>query len=376
MTSSLGSFTALPNLHPALVHFPIALAFAGLALDLFSLFLPRWKWLERAAAMLYTLAAAGAVAAYLAGRQAAGGLGPISVEAEAVLSRHADMALWAMIVLLVAAFLRLAASMRVTAHPSVRFGMLRLTALAVMLGAAALVGLTADLGGALVFQHGVAVAFPRGETVPALSTPAPAVNVESPEVRLSRGDDGSLNWRPVPGDVAALGSILKLLPGSARVSVVPDGHGGEGLGLQVKGEALLVLPGTYDGLAAVARLDLSGFEGTAGVAYHVADRDTAVFFTVSTGGEARLFRRSQGAEKVFDTESLEPVGETVELRATVAGHHLKGFINGKMAVHGHGSSGQAGRVGLYLDGQGTVRVLRLGVRPAGTHRPAGSVRKE
>ncbi|HHQ48763.1 MAG TPA: hypothetical protein ENK19_07755 [Acidobacteria bacterium] len=367
MSSVLGSFTALPNLHPALVHFPVALAFTALALDLFSLLSPRRLWPERAAAALYALAAAGAVAAYLAGRQAADGLGPISAQAETVLSRHADLGLWTMIVLLVAAVLRVAASVRGAALPVARFGILRALALLVLLGGAALVGVTADLGGALVFRHGVAVASSAAISPQATPAPAPTAVAESPEVRLTRGDDGALEWRPAPADRAALGTILTPLPGGARVTVVSTAAPGEGLALEVNGEAFLVLPGTFDNLVAGARLDLDHFKGAAGLAHHVASRKTAVLFTVATGGEARLARRTDGTEKTFDTAPIPPPTGTVELRTTAAGRHLKGFVDGKMTVHGHGSSGEPGRVGLYLNGHGTVRIVSISVRPAGDH---------
>jgi len=233
MSGLLASLTALPNLHPALFHFPVALAFTALALDLFSLLVPRRIWPERAAAALYALAAAGAVAAYLAGRQAADGLGQIPVQAEAVLSRHADLGLWTMAVLLAAAVLRVTASVRTANLPVARFGVLRAAALLAMLGASALVGVTADLGGALVFRHGVAVAASAGS--PARTTPVapPTPVVEPPEVRLTRGGDGSLDWRPAPTDGAALGTILTPLPGSARVTVASAPDAGDGLALEV-----------------------------------------------------------------------------------------------------------------------------------------------
>lgn len=367
MTELLTSFTALPNLHPALVHFPVALAFTALLLEVVSLALPRRTWLERSAATVYALAAAGAVVAYLAGRQAANGLGSISARAEIVLADHADLALWTTIVLVVAAALRVGASVKGSNAPVARLGVLRSVALFALLGALVLVSRTADLGGALVFRHGVAVASSQMQTPLPTPAPAPTAVAEPPETRLSHGEDGSLDWRPAAGDGAALGSILTQLPGGRPGAVGVAAAAGEGLGLEVHGESLLVLPGTFDDLAAEARLDLTGFEGTAGLAHHVGSADTAVLFAVSKGGEARLIRESRGKKKTFDSALMPVPTGVVELRTTAAGNHLKGFVDGKMAVHGHGASGASGRVGLYLNGRGTVRVFSMTVKPARGH---------
>ena len=369
MTSILSSFTALPNLHPALVHFPVALAFTGLALEAFSLLFPSRAWAERAAAALYALAAAGAVAAYVAGRQAVNGLGPIPAAAEGVLSRHADLGLWTMGVLLFAAALRVLSSTRDArwSH-SGRPGVLRIGAVAVMLAGAGLVGLTADLGGALVFRHGVAVTTRPADPEVRDKVPTPAAGAaHSRQAGLSRGGDGSLKWRPLAGDRQAMGTVLTPMAGSSAVSVVPASDGGEGLELSADGEAILVLPGTFDDLAAEVRLDPTQFRGAVGLAYHTGQDEAVALFTIRTGGETRLLLRSSSGERTLGTGMVPVKPGILTLRMTVAGSHLKGFVDGRMAVHGHGSTEGSGRVGLFLDGQGTVRIIAMAIRPIAGH---------
>ncbi len=359
MNDLVASFTALPNVHPALVHFPVALAFTALLMEFVSLALPRRLWLARSAGTLYGLAAAGAVAAFLAGRQAADSLGAISIEAEVVLADHADLALWTTITLVIAAVLRTGASFLAAKNPENRMGVLRVLALMTLVGASLLVGQTADLGGALVFRHGVAVALPSASAPRITAAPVPIPPDESPEMRLSRGPNGALDWRPSAGDTAALGTILT--PIGASGAVRPAAGSGEGLGLEVDGETILVFPDTFDDLVVEARLDLGGFEGTVGVAHHVESPETAVLFTVSTAGEARLVQRSGTKEKSLDVATISSGKNLVEMRTTAAGNHLKGFVDGEMVVHGHGASGEAARVGLYLNGRGIVRVFQVTV---------------
>ncbi|MBM3495064.1 MAG: hypothetical protein FJX72_12215, partial [Armatimonadetes bacterium] len=154
---SILASTALPNAHPAVVHFPIALLLAALAVDLAALGLARHAWLDRAATLLWVLGATGAGAAFLTGRHAGDSLGPLPPAAESALARHADAALWTLVAAAALAVLRIAPvwSARVGGGPGRRAG--RAGGLILGLGVAALVSITADRGGTLVYRHGAAV---------------------------------------------------------------------------------------------------------------------------------------------------------------------------------------------------------------------------
>ena len=106
MLDALLEATALPNLHPALVHFPIALTGVALLFDAIVFARRRWVSLDASGAFLWVLAAAGAGAAYLAGEQAAEEAGLLEGVAEVALGKHADAALATLIALSLFALFR------------------------------------------------------------------------------------------------------------------------------------------------------------------------------------------------------------------------------------------------------------------------------
>jgi uncharacterized membrane protein len=142
----------LPDpLHPALVHFPIALSLAGLLLDLVARH-PRARALEPGGAVVMALAALGGIAATLTG-QLAEEEAVVPRAARALLERHEELgeaAMWALIVL---GLVRLAFAWRGAFK-----GALAWTYLAAALAVAALVGYQGALGGDLVYRHGVGTA--------------------------------------------------------------------------------------------------------------------------------------------------------------------------------------------------------------------------
>lgn len=138
-----------PNIHPMLVHFPIALFIMAVFLDLVYLL---WKkdWLHSSTIALYILSAFASMVTYLSGRQAVDSVS-LPLKAELTASYHAD---WAMYTLL---YFGTYAAVRAFLFWKKLDGN-RLVAIILFLAGltgCALLAKTADLGGKLVYKYGV-----------------------------------------------------------------------------------------------------------------------------------------------------------------------------------------------------------------------------
>ena len=143
-----------PNIHPLLVHFPIALLCAAAAVDVVGWAFRCNRPLRQLATLLYVLGTAGAVAAYVTGRAASQTIW-LPGMAQAVLRQHGDWALRTVWFFGIVTVVRL-----VLLRPSRRDPGAAIVATFALVG---LVGIgllleTGDRGGRLVYQHGVGTA--------------------------------------------------------------------------------------------------------------------------------------------------------------------------------------------------------------------------
>lgn len=371
-------FTSLPNWHPAFVHFPIALVPLALFFDVGGLLLRKAEWLERAATAVWVLAGLAGFFAYKTGESAADGLVGVPASVEPLIGTHSDWGHWAFYGLAGFALLRLVVAVRDQERKKVWLRWALLVA-----GAALLAGVayTADLGGQLVYGHGVAVAATSpskttdelraisilGEDAPEGSpeeTPEQAVD---PSQRLRVGDDGMTVWRPAPNDGAALGTLITALDGTELDGTALDsvqtgeGDGDAGLTVTASGESWLALPGTFGDVRVEAEVDLSNFDGEIGLFHHAQGPDAAGLLVLSEGRQRLAEIRDQTTE--LDTAELVVPSSVFVLAVSAAGKHLKGLVDSATITHGHIEPGPEGRVGLMLRGEGTVRVLRLSAQP-------------
>lgn len=167
------SATELPNLHPALVHFPVALLPVAIGFDLVGLAqrLRGGSAPDGSAAALYALAALGAWAAVWAGEEARDSLSGLPAATEALIEEHEAWARRFLYAVAAVAAARLAVEgWRRRGRQGSRGALVAARALILAGALAALVLLfgTADRGGGLVFKAGVAVM-----AVPAADEPPP-----------------------------------------------------------------------------------------------------------------------------------------------------------------------------------------------------------
>lgn len=374
MMDALLALTALPNLHPALVHFPIALSAGALLFDLavFS----RWRWApaDRSAAALWVLAAAGAGAAYAAGDAAADGIGALSAGAEATLASHADAALATLSALGLIALLRVWLVWRHAGEERTPRDPLRLAALVGAVMVQGLVAYTGDLGGALVYRHGVAVARPGPDAADRARVAGPREGLATGE-GVSHLEDGSLVWTPSPGDAAALGGLLEpFAPSALRVGAATEG--GKGLPLVASGRTLLGLPGSWEDVQLDMRVDASEFQGSVALGARVEGDSGGGFLRIRSDGAAQLVARRDGKERILDEAEIPLSGGETTIGLSAIGRHWKGFADGRTVVHGHARLPDADRAALLLDGTGTIRLISLRISPVDTERTPAEAREE
>jgi uncharacterized membrane protein len=367
MTEWIRAFTSLPNLHPAVVHFPIVLAPVATLFDLAAATLPKQRsWAARAAVAVWALAGLGAGAAYWAGEAAEESLTGVPAPVLASIDHHADWALYTVWSFAVVALLRLGLAW---ARPAWVGRSASALFAAVGLAASGLVAYTADLGGGLVYGQGVAVDLageaarepvraPLDESLRSAGTPAD---------RLAHADDGTVTWRPVATDGEALGSLLVPAPGASLdpVAVVAGDDGAPGLRLRISGRTLLVLPGTFSEVQVAATLVPDTFRGTLGLAHHVRGADAAGLFTVTVPeGGFTLGARSSGGDEVLGEASRPLPSGPLELVLYAAGRHRRGSLGSEVLVHAHTAPLAEGAAGLLFDGEGEVRIVAFEIAPA------------
>ncbi len=143
------------ELHPAVVHFPIALGVVGALAALLSLLI-RKEWFRWFAPILLSLALLGAVAAYFSGQSGEDRAEALKVPREAI-AAHEESSLYVLGFLALATLLTWATQARRRSE--------WLSALFAVAAAVAIL-YTAHLGGRLVFIHGAGRVTPPTSTAP------------------------------------------------------------------------------------------------------------------------------------------------------------------------------------------------------------------
>jgi len=364
MLDSILAGTSLPNLHPAVVHSPIALLSLAVGLDVLALLVRRPAWLDRAIVGLFLLGALAAGAAFLTGRAAEDGLTDRPPAIEPFIARHADAARWTAITFGVLAVLRAALAWRRRHEALHRPGALWIASIVGSTGGLALLVTTADRGGALVFRHGVAVTRPAS-FAPTAARREEARPADGAQWGFSIQPDGSLRWRPSAADPAGLPGILRPVDEASGRAVRPAPHPpGGGLALEVTGMALMAFPDSFADGRLELRVDATAFRGTFGLAHHLRGPDRAGLFHVSTDGRARLEEVERSGRRTLDSGAYEPAPGPLELAFNASGSHFKGMVNGAVVCHGHLDSGGPGSVGLFMNGRGTITLMEIRVVPA------------
>ena len=348
-----------PNIHPMIVHFPIALLTAGLVADLLSLILFRRPALRDAATWLYCAGAAAAIAAYLTGENGAAAM-LLPAEVTPLVDVHDNWAFRTMLLFTVLATARVALPFFMTLKAPAWWA-----AFVLALAGMGMLFETAEHGAQLVYEHGLGVRTITTDTpLEELIPEAAAGQIDPGPIDLG---DGSWVWRPVQGADAVLAEQFTWMqnsPAGLSAAIVDDTEKGSVLGLHPAGApALLVAGGAIDAAQADVYVNVDQLDGELQILLHAQDADNFDYFSVD-GTTAALGRMEGGTSTVFEEKTIDASG-WLFLRVFGGDGHFRGYVNGDLVAHGHADDLPPGPFGLKVSGAGTVLVEQIQVQAVG-----------
>lgn len=272
-----------PNIHPLIVHFPIALLVVALGADVLALLVRRWGWLRPATVALYVVGGASAALTYLTGTWAADTVS-LSAAAQSVLTEHANLGWWTMWFFGAYALVRLGVYLWPKTRGRIAVqGMLFLIAL----GGSYLLYETGDHGAEMVYRYRVGVQQP--------DSTAPSV-----EPGLTVGASG---WQWQPQSDSAWTRQMQWLEGApedvqARLDTLADGR--VTLALTPRAPVTFVVPDTLGAVQVTLAVNRDDFRGTISLLHHVAGPQSYDCLAVD-GSILRQGRVTDGERSTFAT---------------------------------------------------------------------------
>ena len=345
----------LPNLHPLVIHFPIAFLALAVVLDLVRQIYLQAQWVNNTVILSYILGTVGLIIAFITGRSAAETV-DVSGEAFSVLASHENWALAAMIFFLVFTSIRVLAAWS-------NYDLQRLPALGLVclgLVGMGLVWVTGDRGGELVFRHGAGVAAVE-ELQQELAQLEEELETIHGAAAPQLADDGSWRWRIAPGSEQILGDAFHWLKGSpedAGFELTEDEDGNHVLGIEARGsELMFLLQHEIEAVEGRFLINSDDFDGSVSLVHNVLDANTYQYLKL----ENETISQGQMIDREDDMLGDNSVGTSgwKEVRVQASGGHFYGHIDGEQRVHTHAPQMDPGYTGLLIEGSGTLYIQRV-----------------
>lgn len=342
-----------PNIHPLLVHFPIALLVVAALANLVTLFISEKWWDETKNTILYIAGALFTGVTYYSGTIAADSVF-LPTEAQPVLREHADWAeylLW---------FFILYAILRIAFH---WFDLFKKKSFKILAFITVLPGLfmvyeTAEYGGKMVFGYGTGTGQLLQQEEPESSVTTDSVSTVSSSFITKENGDWSwiINTNSVSDLIANFywveGSVQELKP--AITPTEPP---------QLRLEAsdqpnLFVTHESYQDVQVDYYLNLDDLNGEIELIHHLQDANNYNFVSLNSEGVIRQGRIQDGSTTIFEEGNFETQGNLF-LRMVGDGTHFRGYVNREMKVHGHGDAPESGAAGIKLEGTGSILISQI-----------------
>jgi len=373
-----------PNIHPMVVHFPIAILGIAIFFDFVAFFLSQKKrwWTQEATAFLYGVGAVAAIIVYYTGTLAADSV-LLPAQAQSVLTDHADWAWYTIWFYGIYAVARIVATVMAQERHRIKFhaGFFILS-----LAGLFLLFQTGDHGARMVFEYGVGVKTAdienpvqhdhetdheeggdthsedeAGHSQEGEGESHEEASGNSGATSFNTTESGNWRWEIEENAVAALQKNFQWLSGSDESLNAEAVEAENGQALSFSGENLSAFftgDTSYETEQVDYYVDMADFDGTAMFVTHVQDKNSYDFVSIDSDGTVKQGRMTNGEAKIYE-EGNTDVSQPLFMRVVGNDTHYRGYINEEMVVHGHGDAPQPGSIGLKLDGSGTFLLQKM-----------------
>jgi uncharacterized membrane protein len=346
-----------PNIHPLIVHFPIAFLFIAIFVDILSIILKKQVWIKNSAIMLYTIGTATALAAYLSGRQAADSV-HLPPMANPVLNHHSDLALMTVLFFVLFTLIRVISVWK----GGKRYVLSSIILIVISFSGLYLIIETGEHGAELVYKHGVGIQ--KVEDSKHEEEEKTQIIYKDRATSLTEDQDGSWQWEPDTGDDDVLLNNFIWLKGSAdsmSIEIVEVPPNDNKLKIRVDKGSMFVTRGkNLKSVQIDLYVNLNNFRGAIKLAHHIQDNLNYDFINLETK-KMQLGRLSAGKLKIMDEKPVI-FKDWIKLSVVGDGTHFKGYIDDKLSTHGHGPELEPGTAGFIISGNGTILLDKIEVK--------------
>ena len=336
----------LPNIHPLIVHFPIALLVFAVLMNGLTFILPRNWWDEFKTTILYCFGTLCTIGAFYTGNQAVDTI-YVVVEAQKILSEHAD---WAKITTW---YFVIYSSIRILLHyiGGLEKKWLQLLMFFLVIPAIYTLHKTGENGTKMVYGFGAGTGQLLEKEQESIDTKESLQDSLTSGFILSENEDWK--WTITKNGVDDLRSKFHWIHGDI-LDLKPTIIGKDILSLSASIEKNEFLSHqTYQNVQLDMYVNLDSLNGEFKIIHHYFANESYDFVSISAEGNVTQ-GRIKGDESIIFEKSQHSFDGLLFISVVSDGTHFRGYLNEKMIVHGHGEAPNKGYVGIGLTGQGKI----------------------